>query len=373
MLADFAPVEAVALALAGPPAWLLVVDEARTLEIVRRVVGARGVVLCTATPPQLARVDPAALPPFDRIFHAADRTPPFAGRAQAVPATSPPHARTWRLTPAETGWQPLGCGGDYVVFHRDQEVLRLARHPALLPTLRREQALLAWLAPRLPCAVPEIREVFFDDTWLAARARLLPGRPLTTPLLGPALAVDLAAFLAALHAAPPASAPAITAVRRLDTTPARLWARLRARVARYLLHRGGALRLSALLADLPPRLFDAVARWLATPPTDEPFQRTYIHGDLVGNLLVDADDRLAGVLDWGDTGVGDPARDLGGLAALGGAAALDRILAAYPPSVARHRVTHYWRLELVDVVSELAFLDQPLAPWLPRLGEAFDV
>ena len=371
VLAAFAPIEALALALAGPPAWLLVLDDAPNLEHVRRVAGARGVVLCTVTPDQLARLDPRTLPAFDLVVHAADRVPPVPPRlrACAVAPTPAAPARPWHTAPADAGWRPIGEGGDYLCYRRDDEVLRVARHPTLLHALRREQTLLAWLAPQLPFAVPKVLAIDVGDTHLFARTSLLTGRPLTQPTLSNELADDLAAFLAALHAAPLAAAPpTVTALRRLDITPTRAWARLRARIARYLLHRGHD-RLAALLADLPPRTLAALERWLATPPVDGPVALAYVHGDLVTNFLVD-DGRLSGVLDWGDSTVGDPARDLGSLAALGGAATLDRLLARLPAD--RRRVAHYWRLELVDIACDLASVGRPLAPLLPRLQEAFD-
>jgi aminoglycoside phosphotransferase (APT) family kinase protein len=372
VLVAFAPIEALALALTGPPAWLLVVDEAPTLEHVRRIAGARGVVVCTATPAQLARIDPRALPAFDLVVHTADRAPPVAAHITSVVAPTPaPPERPWHTAPApaDAGWRPIGQGGDYLTYRRGDEVLRVARHPTLLHALRREQTLLAWLAPQLPFAVPKILAIDGGDTHLFARTSLLTGRPLTQPTIPNDLADDLAAFLAALHAAPLAAAPpTVTALRRLDTTPTRAWARLRARIARYLLHRGHD-RLAALLADLPPRTLAALERWLATPPADGPTALVYVHGDLVTNFLVE-DGRLSGVLDWGDSTVGDPARDLGSLAALGGAATLERLLARLPAD--RRRVEHYWRLELVDIVCDLASVGRPLAPWLPRLQEAFD-
>lgn len=370
VLVAHAPVEALALALTGPPAWLLVVDDAPTLEHVRRAAGARGVVLCTVTPAQLARLDLRALPAFDLVVHAADRAPPApARRTRVVAPTVAPPERPWHTAPAEPGWRPMGQGGDYLTFRRDDEVLRVARHPALLPALRREHTLLAWLAPRLPFAVPEILEIDVGESHLTARTHLLRGRPLTQPSIPPTLADDLAAFLAALHAAPRTAAPpTVTALRRLDTTPTRALARLRARVARYLLHRGGD-RLADLLAELPPRTLAALERWLVAPPVDGPVDLAYVHGDLVTNFLVD-DGRLSGVLDWGDSTVGDPARDLGCLAALGGAATLEFLLARLP--TARRRVEHYWRLELIDIACDLASDGRSLAPWLPHLQEAFD-
>lgn len=101
-----------------------------------------------------------------------------------------------------------------------------------------------------------------------------------------------------------------------------------------------ALYRTAWQRDPLPRAAIAAAfRWLAeTLPA--PAAPRLLHGDFrTGNLLVDPDHGLTGVLDWELAHVGDPAEDLGwlcvnswrfgGAGEVGGFAALDALLAAY--------------------------------------------
>jgi len=157
------------------------------------------------------------------------------------------------------------------------------------------------LAPQLPVAIPEVLGVGGPDLgypcpWLVLR--WLPGTcPVPGELSdGEGLARDFAAFLAAL--------------RQVDTTDAPRG------------YRGGALsaldeRVRACLEECEEpfgnRLdLEALARsWqeslAATPWHSAP---VWVHCDLLpGNVLVE-NGRLAGVLDFAASGVGDPACDL---------------------------------------------------------------
>lgn len=110
-------------------------------------------------------------------------------------------------------------------------------------------------------------------------------------------------------------------------------------------------------SDPMPRAAIAAAfRWLADtlPPPAAP---CLLHGDFrTGNLLVDPERGLTGVLDWELAHVGDPAEDLGwlcvnswrfgGAGEVGGFGPLDALLAAYnaaaPIPVAAERV-RWWQ------------------------------
>ena len=68
--------------------------------------------------------------------------------------------------------------------------------------------------------------------------------------------------------------------------------------------------LAALPEELAPARADLVALWDEALAAARAATLTWIHGDLTpGNLLL-RDGRLAGVLDFGAMGVGDPASDL---------------------------------------------------------------
>jgi aminoglycoside phosphotransferase (APT) family kinase protein len=114
-------------------------------------------------------------------------------------------------------------------------------------------------------------------------------------------AEPLARFLDALHHFPAVEAARHGAgpdtIARLD-----LARRLpRAREQLIQMSQGG------LIPDIRPFLAILDAAPLSyTPRTD-----TLVHGDLYArHLLVDADHRLAGVIDWGDVHLGNPALDL---------------------------------------------------------------
>ncbi len=64
----------------------------------------------------------------------------------------------------------------------------------------------------------------------------------------------------------------------------------------------------------PAAVFDAAQRVLEDIARDCPDERRLIHDDLLyGNVLVDDDDRIAAVLDWGTAQVGDPVHEVAAL------------------------------------------------------------
>ena len=79
---------------------------------------------------------------------------------------------------------------------------RSPRYPDREPQLRREAALLPWLAPLLPLPVP-VPEIVSEDP-LTVRYAYLPGRP--CPGTSPAHGRAIGRFLRILHAVDPATA-----------------------------------------------------------------------------------------------------------------------------------------------------------------------
>lgn len=160
-----------------------------------------------------------------------------------------------------------------------------------------EQRWLPQLAPYLPVAIPRIMGAGAPThdypqhwsilTWLNGT------NPHGTnpPNASDDLARDLADF--------------VTAFRRIDLPGA------------PVAHRGGSLAdqddaTRAAIAQLGDEIdVDAAEKvWEAGLHQPEP-ERTWVHADLMpGNLLVDADGRLSGVLDFATAGRGDPACDL---------------------------------------------------------------
>ncbi|MFD5192566.1 phosphotransferase [Streptomyces sp. NPDC058357] len=65
---------------------------------------------------------------------------------------------------------------------------------------------------------------------------------------------------------------------------------------------GGGLRNSVLEAVFSDVFFDVFFEWRGTP--------VWFHGDIGGNNLLVTDGRLSAVIDFGTSGIGDPACDL---------------------------------------------------------------
>lgn len=194
-------------------------------------------------------------------------------------------------------------GGTVNAMYRlgDDMVVRLPLVAGGAKDVALERSWLPRLAPRLPTAIPEVLGAGRPAEgypWPWSVYRWLPGEhpeagALEDPVL---LAGDLAAFVAAMRSVTLPGAPAA--------------------------HRGGPLALldastrAAVeqVRGIPEEGVDcdAVAavweRALRAPDRDGP--AVWLHADLMpGNLLVDGG-RLAAVIDFGCTGVGDPACDL---------------------------------------------------------------
>jgi aminoglycoside phosphotransferase (APT) family kinase protein len=167
--------------------------------------------------------------------------------------------------------------------------------------VEKEHTWLPRLAPRLPLPIPvpvALGSPGAGYPWPWSVRRWLDGRPAAVDRIADpvAFARDLARFLVALWGADAAGGPAAGA---------------------HSFHRGGALAVydeetRAALATLGPQVDPAAARmWddaLAATWTGAP---VWFHGDVAeGNLLVDDAGRLAAVIDFGTSGVGDPACDL---------------------------------------------------------------
>lgn len=205
--------------------------------------------------------------------------------------------------------EPLGVGWDNSAFGvNGAYVFRFPRRPIAAPLVETEGRLLPMLAPRLPLPIPTPTLLGHPGDgypWPFIGHALIPGRTACAAALDQErrgrLAEPLARFLAALHATPAEEAARHGAgpdtLARLDLT--RRLPRAHELLDR-LTHRGEVAN---------PRSLGAILD--AAPPTYVPRSDVLVHGDLYArHLLVDTDDRLAGVIDWGDVHLGDPAVDL---------------------------------------------------------------
>lgn len=185
----------------------------------------------------------------------------------------------------EAPLRELDDGWDFKVLVVDDTwVVRWPRHRLAVEEIGQEVELLPVLAPLLPVDVPQF-EYVSRDPWLVTY-RFIHGQPL----------VDedpegVRGFLDALHAVDvddvPAQRPAWLETYRRQADEFR-------RVVLPLLDLDERPRGEALLAEVE---------------TLTGFRPALTHSDLGPTHLLVHDGRLAGVIDWGDARVGDPAID----------------------------------------------------------------
>jgi aminoglycoside phosphotransferase (APT) family kinase protein len=216
----------------------------------------------------------------------------------------------------------LQDGYDFVVAVVDAEwVFRFPRRDAVADALEVEIVLLPALASALPVAVPRFEHVIREPE-LAVAYRLIDGEPIRGE--DPA---GVASFLSTLHAFDPGGLP----VERPD------W---RVSYQRQCDRFG---RTVAPLLDRDERR--RAERLFGGVETLEGFTPALLHADLGSVHLLCRGGRLVGVIDWGDTRVGDPALDFDWL--LHHHPRGDEILAAYEGTIDagfRERALFYHRL-----------------------------
>jgi len=179
----------------------------------------------------------------------------------------------------------IDVGYDFEVAIVDDDwVFRFPRRAVVEEALEIEIVLLPALAPALPVDVPSFEHISRQPFFVAYR--LLRGEPLVDED-----ADGVLAFIEALHAFDPAGLP----VERPDWVEA-----YREQCAEF-----ERLVLPLLDGDQRP---DA-KRLFAETETLVDFKPVLLHADLGPEHLLVRDGRLAGVIDWGDARVGDPALD----------------------------------------------------------------
>lgn len=201
--------------------------------------------------------------------------------------------------------RPLRGGWAYWTFEVDGGwIFRFPRNPAVAAQTVKELSLLPLLAGKVGCAVPV-------PVWRGTHRgrpffgyRKILGRPLDVQTIGehPNLAEELAQVLRQLHSFPTVDARQATSEEATAESwrgkYERLWATARDRV-------GPKLNVWASQA-MDERFAEFVANLHFAP--------ALVHGDLVPeHLLVDDSGHLAGIIDWEDASVGDPAIDFEGL------------------------------------------------------------
>jgi aminoglycoside phosphotransferase (APT) family kinase protein len=191
-------------------------------------------------------------------------------------------------------------GWDNATFRLgDDLVVRMPRRDEAVPLILHEQRYLPGIAIRSPVPVPV--PVYAgrptpDFPWPWSVVRWVPGVPAVDaePADRAPAAGGVAAFLTALHVPADAEVP-VNPVRGVP-----------------LLDRSGVVLERLGDRARYPRAAELGAVWAhacAAPAWDGPAMM--LHGDLhPANILLAADGSLAGVIDFGDVGAGDPAVDL---------------------------------------------------------------
>jgi len=203
----------------------------------------------------------------------------------------------------------LGAGWDNTAFVIDEELIfRFPRREIALPLLEAEWCALPKLAPRLPVPIP-IPQWKGSPTanfpWPFIGYRMIPGFTACYANLPEeeraALAQPIARFLAVLHATPKSeiSQCHIPGDNRSRIDGTLLTAKIKKNFEE--------LSLLRLLED--KKHLESIVENLQH--FRAPISTFVVHGDFyVRHLLVDEQHHLAGVIDWGDIHLGDPAIDL---------------------------------------------------------------
>ena len=205
--------------------------------------------------------------------------------------------------------EPAGEGWDNAAYSvNDVFIFRFPRRSATAKLIARELQFLPQIAPLLPLPIPVPLFAGAPSEaypWPFAGYRRLEGRELSS--LRPKeeeygeLAAALGGFLRALHGidVAPLAAGGLPGdeIGRLDDI--RMMPKLQTRLSE--------LQKAGIVRD-PAPIFEAVE---ALRPIAPPTLRTVAHGDLYArHVLVNDRMRAAGIIDWGDLHLGDPAVDL---------------------------------------------------------------
>jgi aminoglycoside phosphotransferase (APT) family kinase protein len=179
----------------------------------------------------------------------------------------------------------IDVGYDFeIVVVDDEWVFRFPRRAGVEAALEVEIALLPAIAPVIPVDVPRFEHISRDPLFVGYRA--IRGEPLVDED-----AVGVRAFLEALHAFDPSGLP----VERPD------W------VASYRAQCEEFERLVIPLLDADLR--QHARRLFGDAESLVGFEPALVHADLGPEHLLVRGGRLAGVIDWADARVGDPAID----------------------------------------------------------------
>jgi aminoglycoside 2''-phosphotransferase len=204
-----------------------------------------------------------------------------------------------------------------------QWIFRFARRPEIAGQFRKELRLLPELADHLPAALPNPEFVKLDDpNFFCIGYQKLIGEALSRKTATQDVAAQIGTFLHSLHEFP------WDAVSRLGLEvlmPDR-W-RAEYRVFYQWVQENVLPEVSGEIGKMVRNLWEA----FLNSEANFQFDPALLHGDLgVEHILIDpVSNRLAGVIDWGDARIGDPALDFTGLLAACGADFVRQVLETY--------------------------------------------
>ncbi len=205
--------------------------------------------------------------------------------------------------------EPIGEGWDNAAYSvNDAFIFRFPRRSSTAKLISRELQFLPQIAPQLPLPIPVPQFAGAPNEaypWPFAGYRRLGGRELSS--LRPReeeydeLAAALGGFLRTLHGidVAPLAAGGLPAdeIGRLDDV--RMMPKLQTRLSE--------LQKAGIVRDATPMLEAAETLRPIAPPA----LRSLAHGDLYArHVLVNDGMTAAGIIDWGDLHLGDPAVDL---------------------------------------------------------------
>ena len=203
----------------------------------------------------------------------------------------------------------LGTGWDNTAFVvNDDLIFRFPRRECAVSLLESEWWVLPKIAPHLPLPIPIPRWKGYPTPrfpWPFLGYRILPGITACYANLSEeereAFAQPLARFLSSLHA------PSLVSIAECQSFTKNVshlhWEHLIPKTLHNFeeMSQLGFLENRKELESMVERLQDIRS----------PTSSAVVHGDFyVRHLLIDKEHRLAGVIDWGDMHLGDPAADL---------------------------------------------------------------
>ncbi|MEN8195993.1 MAG: aminoglycoside phosphotransferase family protein [Pseudomonadota bacterium] len=193
----------------------------------------------------------------------------------------------------------LGSGWDNTTFRLGAELaVRLPRRKLGADLIRKEQRWLPGFAEHLPLPIPTPTRIGVSGSgypWPWSIVPWIEGTSATEQPPRPSEAANLGRFLRALHRPSPADAP------RNEYRGVPLAARAKAVEA-------GLARMNP--GDMAVTVDEVAGAWARTKTIPIDSAEVWLHGDLHSRNVIVADGRVAGVIDWGDMCVGDPATDL---------------------------------------------------------------